>query len=68
MGEQPQWGCRETMGCLVLIVVGVFVWAAACTPSSPSPPVSPSQSTPVGDPGLQSLCEGSDYLKYDDCK
>lgn len=51
-----------------MIVVGVFVWAAACTPSSPSPPVSPSQSTPVGDPGLQSLCEGSDYLKYDDCK
>lgn len=66
----PGDGCAKRVGWAAAIVFVVWVGAQTCgAQSSPSTyPSSPSR-TPIEAPGgLQSLCEGSDYAIYDDCK
>lgn len=71
--QVPQSGCRTgcvqmVLGCLVLAFVLSAV-SNACGPNTSSVPSTPSRPAPVDpQPGLPGLCEGRDFVEYDDCK
>lgn len=74
MTQPAQPGCGS--GCLrvvvgfAVLVFALSVFGNSCGPdTSPSVPTSPSRPAPVEEPGyLPALCEGRDYVEYDDCK
>lgn len=68
----PGDGCAKRVGWAAAIVFAVWVGAQTCgADSSPSPSLSPSPGSlpadPIEVPRYRSLCEGEDYLHYDDC-
>lgn len=71
--QVPQSGCGPGCGSMIVgFVVLVFAFAvfgSSCGPDTSSVPSTPSRPAPVDpQPGLPGLCEGRDFVEYDDCK
>ncbi|MFE1104128.1 hypothetical protein ACFW4K_26750 [Nocardiopsis alba] len=60
----------KVMGFLVLaigLVIALMSIQDAGSSSQPSTPSLPARQAPVDAPNLPALCEGQDYVDYDDC-
>lgn len=66
--QAPGEGCAKRIGIAAAVMFVVWVGAQTCTSQS-STVAPPSPTGPVEQgPYLQGLCEGRDFVEYDDCK